>query len=146
MRFYFDGQLDGARLRHPVQLGRWPDEPVLPAIRDVYARLLEATDDDLFHAGDWELLEAGPAGDDTHEDLIAWQWRLGDRFAISVVNLGAASAQAHVRLEHLPRGDAWDLEDQLTGTSYHWRHESLNAAGLYVRLDPGAAHLLIPTR
>jgi hypothetical protein len=51
-----------------------------------------------------------------------------------------------VRLENLPRGEAWNFEDQLTGARYHWRRESLVATGLYVRLDAGAAHLLIPVQ
>jgi len=146
MRFYFDGQLEGARLRAPVQLGRWPDEPVPAGVATLYERLLKATDDDLFHAGAWELLNIRPAGDASHENLIAWQWRLGGRRAITVVNLGTSSAHGHVRLEDLPRGEAWDFEDQLTGARYHWRRESLVGTGLSVRLDAGAAHLLIPVQ
>ncbi|HJR60805.1 MAG TPA: alpha-amylase family glycosyl hydrolase [Vicinamibacterales bacterium] len=144
MRFYFDGQMDGARLRAPVQLGRWPEEPASPQVRDMYGRLLKASDDDLFHAGDWQLLGVQPAGDGTSSDLIAWQWLLGDRLAVGVANLGAGSAQGHVQLPHLPPGDAWDFEDQLTSSRHRWDRQSIDARGLYVRLDPGAAHLLIP--
>jgi hypothetical protein len=144
MRFFFDGQMTGARLRAPVQLGRWPDEPVVTAVRELYARLLRATSDELFHSGDWQLLDASHAGDATHEALIAWEWRLGGRRAITIVNPSSASAQGHVRLQHLPPGDAWDFEDQLTGTRYRYSREALNATGLYVRLDPGSAHLFIP--
>lgn len=144
MRFFFDGQTDGARTRAPVQLGRWPEEAPSPSIRDLYARLLRAADDALFHEGDWQLLAVSSAGDATFEHLLAWQWTLDDRRGISVVNLGPAAAQGHVRLEHLPDGGGWVLEDQLTDARYEWSRESLNGAGLYVRLDAGAAHLLIP--
>jgi hypothetical protein len=144
MRFFFDGQENGARLRAPVQLGRWPDEEVAPHVRDLYTRLLRAADDELFHAGEWRLLDADPAGDRTHQDLIAWQWSLGERRAVTVVNLGAGSAQGHVRVGPLPSGEQWEFDDQLTGARYRWSRDSLTRTGLYVRLDAGGAHLLIP--
>ena len=33
MRFLFEGQLEGSEIRTPVQLGRWPAESPVPAIR-----------------------------------------------------------------------------------------------------------------
>ena len=66
LRFFFDGQLEGADVRLPVQLGRWPDDPDRPDIRDLYARLVKTIDAPLFHDGDWTLLDVGGAGD-THE-------------------------------------------------------------------------------
>nr|MBA2303596.1 alpha-amylase [Acidobacteriota bacterium] len=93
MRFFFDGQLDGARIKPPVQLGKWPDEPVVPLVREMYERLLAATWDSLFHEGDWQLIEVGDGGDSTDADLIAWEWRLEGRLAVVVVNLGAGMAQ-----------------------------------------------------
>ena len=144
MRFFFDRQTDGAKLRAPVQLGRWPEEPVAPDIRDLYLRLLNTTDDDLFHDGEWQLLDVGPAGDGSHDNLIAWHWRLSDRRAVIVVNLGEASSHGHVWIDHLPPGLAWDFEDQLTGAHYRLTRESLIRAGLYVRLAAGDAHLLVP--
>lgn len=143
MRFFFDGQMEGARVRTPVQLGRWAEEAAVPEVRDMYARLLRAAGGELFHKGEWRLLYVEDAGDRSHEDLIAWQWRFEDELAVSVVNLGAGSAQGHVGLHHLPAGDAWHFEDQLTDRRYRWTREAITAGGLYVRLDAGAAHLLI---
>ena len=31
LRFYYDGQFEGRRVRLPVQLGRMPDDPVATA-------------------------------------------------------------------------------------------------------------------
>jgi hypothetical protein len=143
MRFFFDGQTAGARHRAPVQLGRWPDEAVSPEIVRLYGLLLNVADENLFHDGRWDLLQVGGAG--CHQDdLIAWRWRHADRFAIVVVNLGAHVSEGHVQLSGLPSGNAWILEDRLSGACYGRDRASLEARGLYVRLEPGRAHILMP--
>lgn len=142
MRFFFDGQLDGARHRAPVQLGRWPDEALSPEIQELYRRLLAAAGDALFHDGAWDLLPVAGDGDRHHDDLIAWQWRHRDERAVVVLNLGSAMAEGHVQRLGLPAGEAWTFEDRLTGAGYRWDRASLEARGLYVRLEPGRAHLL----
>src|SRR3954451_22344723 len=40
MRFLFDGQQDGRRVRSPVQLARWPDESIDARVRDLYEAVL----------------------------------------------------------------------------------------------------------
>lgn len=146
MRFFFDGQLEGARHRAPVQFGRWPDEPVSAEIRQLYSRLLPLADDALFHDGDWELLHVAEAGDASHGELIAWRWRQQDRLAVVVVNLSENPSQGHIPLLDLPPGDAWRFVDRLTGAEYAWRRADLDARGLYVRLDGGRAHVLLAER
>jgi len=142
MRFFFDGQLDGARHRAPVQLGRWPEEPTTPEIRDLYDVLLSVSREDIFHDGTWELLHVGDAGNESHANLIAWQWTHdAERFVI-VVNLGVGSADGHIHLPALPGGDAWTFTDRLTGAQYRWERSSLEGRGLYVSLDGGRAHVL----
>jgi hypothetical protein len=143
MRFFFDGQMEGARHRAPVQLGRWPDEPVAAEIHQLYKRLLAVADQDLFHEGDWDQLQVVTAGNETHADLIAWCWRWRGRLAVVVVNLGERAADGHVQLLDLPDGDAWTFEDRLTGAEYRWDRSHLEAEGLYVRLEAGRAHVLI---
>jgi hypothetical protein len=142
LRFFFDGQLEGAVVKPPVQLGRWPDDPERADIRDLYARLLKTIDHSLFHDGEWTLL------DTPGSDLIAWAWRAPSRsaqaseMAVIVANITAQFAQGLVQLGGLPEGEAFDLEDQLSDQTYRWRRENL-ADGLYVRLRPGDAHLFL---
>jgi hypothetical protein len=140
MRFLFDGQIDGARRFAPVQLGRWTDEPADEAMRRLYAGLLEATHDPLFHDGDWRLLDLGPAGDDSYLRLAAWRWRRHDDYAIAVVNPTEAAAHGHIRVDELPVRGGYTFEDRLTGERYLWPPSALEASGLYVRLPSGGAH------
>jgi hypothetical protein len=143
MRFFFEGQMEGARLRAPVQLARWPDEPVDAGIRDLYTRLLATADRDLFHDGDWDLLPVTTAGNETCADLIAWGWRWRGHLAVVVVNLGPQVSEGRVPLLDLPDGESWTFEDRLTGAAYRWDRADLERPGLYVRLEAGRAHVLI---
>ena len=140
LRFFFDGQFDGAVVRAPVQLGRWPNEASRPAIRDLYDRLLAAIADPLFHEGHWSLLGVRSAGDASHDHLAACAWRLGTRLAVIVANLSGGSAQGLLDAGTLPPGAAFDLIDRLTEARYRWSRADLEN-GLYVRLAGGDAHL-----
>ncbi|HEX6462930.1 MAG TPA: alpha-amylase family glycosyl hydrolase [Vicinamibacterales bacterium] len=142
LRFFFDGQLEGADVRAPVQLGRWPAPPDRPDVRDLYTRLLAAIDKPLFHAGDWRLLDVRSAADGTFTDLIASRWRKGGDCAIVVVNISDHDAQGLVDVLDLPEGDAFHLVDQLADRAYPWSRENL-LKGLYVRLGSGDAHVFL---
>jgi hypothetical protein len=144
MRFYYDGQLEGRRIRAPVQLARWMAEPRQPAIEEFYRRLLEATRDRVFHEGDWSLLEIVPAGDESSSHLIAWRWRLGADLRVVVVNVSTSPASGHVRMagELSAVGPARLLfADVIGGGRYTWDRATLMARGLYVRLEGGRAHV-----
>ncbi|HEX9367743.1 MAG TPA: alpha-amylase family glycosyl hydrolase [Vicinamibacterales bacterium] len=142
LRFFFDGQLEGAAVRLPVQLGRWPEDPDRPDIRDLYARLLKTIDAPLFHDGEWSLLDVAGAGDTRTSDLVACAWRNGTHLAIVAANITNRDTQGLVQVGELPTGDAFDLNDQLSDRTYRWTREDLGR-GLYVRLQSGDAHLFV---
>jgi len=142
MRFFFDGQFEGRRVKVPVQLGRWPDEPVNEFVSALYDRVLRFASDSLLHGGAWALLPVLSAGDHTFWDIVAYRWRSGTDLAVIVANPGECQAQAHLAItEDLFPGAEFDFEDALTDARYRWTRESLEATGLYVRLEPGGAHL-----
>ena len=142
LRFFFDGQLEGAAVRLPVQLGRWPEDPDRPDIRDLYARLLKTIDAPLFHDGEWSLLDVAGVGDTRTSDLVACAWRNGTHLAIVAANITNRDTQGLVQVGELPTGDAFDLNDQLSDRTYRWTREDLGR-GLYVRLQSGDAHLFV---
>jgi alpha amylase-like protein len=142
MRFFYDGQLSGARDRAPVQLGRWPDEPVDTAIRELYERVLRFATHAALHEGAWRMLNVSPASDGTWQNVVAYRWRSEDALAVITVNLGTSASQAHVDVTgDLGPGTTHGFEDALTGATYNWSRTSLDEHGLWVRLDAGKAHL-----
>ena len=144
MRFYFDGQMEGRRLRFPVQLARWAEEPVDFRIALAYNRLLATTAAPLFHSGEWKLLQPSNAGDDTFVDLIVYRWRRDGELAIVVVNLAAGPASGYVPvIADLPRAEAFDFVDELNGIAYVRIRKSLDVRGLFVRLERAQAHVFI---
>src|SRR5205085_5078484 len=126
----------------PVQLGRWPEDSDRTGISDLYRRLLRAIDKPLFHAGEWALLDVGDAGDTTNAALIAYAWRKGKDLAIVAANITDHDAQGLVQIGDLPKGEAFELKDQLSEQTYRWTRLDL-AKGLYVRLRAGDAHLFL---
>lgn len=145
LRFYFDGQMAGARLRTPVQLGRWPDEPPDARVEDLYARLLRATNEPLFHDGEWRLVDVSSAGDETFHDLVACRWRLGEQMALTVANLGHTTARGNLAVADEMPPRTYEFRDVLGDFSFRDSRESM-PAGLPVIVPAGQARLLVLDR
>ena len=147
MRFFYDGQLNGSRVKAPVQLGRWPDEPVDPTIRDLYECVLRFASHSALHEGSWRILNVSPASDDTWHNIVAYRWRVDSALAVITVNLAVVYSEAHIDVSaDLSSAAAFDFEDALSGATYNWTRASLLERGLWVRLGPGQAHLFVVRR
>jgi hypothetical protein len=142
IRFFFDGQQDGRRIRVPVQLGRWPDETVDASVRALYDRALTFASEALLPEAEWRLLEVRDAWDATSTSIVSYRWRTATSLAVIVVNLSSSTAQAHIGVvADLPSGSTLVFEDALTGVRHPWGRSALERTGLFVRLDGGGAHL-----
>jgi hypothetical protein len=142
MRFYYDGQLEGAVVKAPVQLGRWPDVAADVRVQELYDRILGTTNMPLFHEGTWELLQVYGAGDTTYDDLVAFAWRRGSEHAVIAANVSDHEAHGLVQVGALPHAAALSFNDQLSDQRYRWAREDLED-GLYVRLSAGQAHVFL---
>lgn len=146
LRFFHDGQLDGRRIRVPVQLGRRPEEPSDPAVQDFYARLLPVLQRSEVQQGQWRLLACEPAwvGHDGGESFITYLWEEAGakRALLAVVNYSPRQGQCYVRLPH----SAWlnrpvTLQDLLGRVVYERDGRELMATGLYLDLPAWGYHL-----
>jgi hypothetical protein len=140
-RLVHDGQAEGRKVRLPVFLGRFPDEPVDEDLAEFYASLWAAVQDPTFRHGRWRLCErTGWDGDDRFENLVAWCWDGESRWLV-VVNLSDAAAAG---LVHAPwddlRGCPCTLTDPTNDVSFEREGSSL-VDGLFVELGPWAWHL-----
>jgi hypothetical protein len=149
LRLLNEGQLEGRRIRLPVQLGRRPDEPVDEAVRAFYARVLAVLRDPTLRDGIFVPLEVRPAGeaDRTHDGLVAFAWREAGPEArprvVVVVNLRPGPAWARVPLG--PAGfeatRTYRFLDRLDAAVYKREGHELCGPGLFVALRPRQSHL-----
>jgi hypothetical protein len=141
MRFYFHGQIEGRKVHQPVELARAADEPVDPTIRTLYERLLQLSQEEVFHGGNWRLLQAEPAGDGSNGNLIVYEWRSEESWQLVAANPSWGAGQGHVALGNgVDPTAAYVLNDRLNGVEYP-RTGSELASGLFIRLEAGGAHV-----
>ena len=141
-RLTHDGQLQGRRVRLPVFLGRFPDEPVDERIADFYRVLLSTVSDPTFRNGEWEMCDvSGWSGNVTSGSLLAWCWNGPSRWIV-VVNLSEATAAGRLRAPWQDlREHRWWLTDPTQNVSFDRDGDDL-VDGLYVELEAWHWHLL----
>jgi hypothetical protein len=133
-----EGQLDGARVRLPVHLGRRPVEEPDPELDAFWSHLLEAAASEGVRAGEWRLLDVGGWPDDASaSSLLAWRW---ERHLV-VVNFSAEPARGRVGVAEAAGGGPLLLTDILAGAAYERDGDELVREGLYVALPPWGAHV-----
>lgn len=140
-----DGQLDGARIRSPVQFARRPEEPADPGIQSFYGRLLDVLRETALRRGSSLRLEPVQAwpGNPTHEAFAAQLWVAPDDTPyVAVVNLGATQGQCRLSVPlQRPGGAAVKLTDLLGAARYERSREELRDPGLFLDLPSGGVHL-----
>ena len=102
LRFFDQGQFEGARARIPTHLCRGPVEPINQEIAAFYNRLLlvlKETED--FRSGDWSQIEPFPAwpGNGSSEGFVAYAWAgMSSRSYVIVVNYNEHRGQCYLVL------------------------------------------------
>lgn len=137
-----DGQLEGARVRAPVQFARRPDEPADPGLQAFYARLFGVLRDSALRTGTSIRLDPAPAwtGNPTHDPFVARLWTgSGGTRHLAVVNLGPTRGQCRLAIpEPGLAGRVVVLEDLLGDARFERAGVELLAPGLYLDLDADA--------
>ncbi len=141
MRFYHHGQLDGLKTFVPMPLAKARPETDDRQIRELYEQALHFADAEVFHAGEWRLLDVQSAGDDTFHDLIAYDWRYQSESRLVVVNLGNRTAQGKIQKAAVGASRNYLFCDLLDGSEYLQERAEIDRNGLYVKLAPYQAHV-----
>jgi hypothetical protein len=144
-RLFHEGQFEGRRVRLPVFLGRRPDEAPDRELQLFYRRLLGALRHEPLRAGSWRRCDlAGWEDNRSAANLVAWAWVAASSWALVVVNLSDAPAQALVLLDWEGLAErSWSLVDLLDDARYRREGDRLAADGLYVELQAWGVHLLV---
>ncbi len=143
-RLVHDGQIEGRRVRLPVQLGRRPAEPPDPETERFYRALLPALRAPVFHQERWAIPEPQPAcpGDEGYRNLLATWWEGPEEARLAVANLSPRPAQGIIPLDRPGlRGHGWELEDLLGPTRLLRDGQELFLRGLRLNLPACGYHL-----
>ncbi len=98
MKLYHHGQLEGRRIKTPLQLRRVMDEIVDAELKEFYEGILSITRQDIFYDGHWRLAEVECSD---NECVIAYQWQKQTEFVLIAVNYSSTEGQVFVT-PHLP--------------------------------------------
>ena len=137
LRFYHQGQLEGRKIHLPIPLSRAADESPDPTIQSLYEKLLEISNQEIFHEGDWALFGVGPAGDQTSGNLIGYGWDFPESTVIVVVNLSPQASQARilpkVMIDHV---QVYRLTDTIHGITFSRIGQEIAENGIYLKIEP----------
>lgn len=141
--FYFDGQCDGKRIKLPVQLGREPEEKQDEKIKEFYRNLFRITKADVFRNGTWKLLETSPVADSdsSHENLLAWEWRLDSELRIVIVNYNSSTSRCRLKFNIQSVSDNIVLMDLLNNVTYKRSVNEISEKGLFIELKSFNSHI-----
>ncbi|HLJ51520.1 MAG TPA: alpha-amylase family glycosyl hydrolase [Bryobacteraceae bacterium] len=135
-KLFHEGQLEGRRIKLPVQLARRAAEPADTGLENFYQRVLKAAG---ALEGDWQLCEtSGWPDNPSHTNLLAWTW---SGFVI-VVNYSSHPAQGRIKVGQAVSFPYCRLTDQITGEIFDREGNELQAEGLFVNLAPWQVHFL----
>ncbi len=102
MRFFYQGQFEGARVHVPTHLCRGPEEPINQEIYAFYSRLLLVLKEtDGFRSGNWSQIQPAPAwrGNGTSDGFVVYAWSGKDgRSYVVVVNYAQHRGQCYLVL------------------------------------------------
>jgi len=142
IRMFYEGQLEGRRVKLPVFLGRQPDESADTELRSFYSKLLEATNQPVFHDGQFELCErTGWPDNQSVQNIVAWSWTTDTERYLIVVNLSNELSQCMVPIRWPGVGGRfWSLRDLLSGVAYERNGDEMRSPGLFVELKPWGFH------
>ena len=146
MRLLHDGQLDGARVRVPVHLGRRPREAPVPAIAALYRQLLALLPTTAIGRGTPRLIETFPvaATDEGSQNVILIEWLMQNGASdLVVVNLSSQPARAVIPLPGNQTGtNAWRVRDLAAPPGAAPCELAIEQNALTLHLRPYAALLL----
>jgi hypothetical protein len=141
MRFYQEGEVEGAKIRLPVALRRVAAEASNPASVAVFEKILAMTKQDVFHKGHWSALPIASEGEDTSGNLVAYEWRLENTWKLIVVNLTGVASQGRISLGDRPlAAQQYIFHDELDDVRYPRSGDEIGRQGLFVRREAFQSH------
>jgi glycosidase len=148
LRFFHDGQLEGRKVRTPIQLARRREEVADPELVSFHRALLDFLRRPALRVGSFRTLAPRSVweGNATHDNLVAHRWEHPDGSALVVVNLGASPSQCKLTVDLAGIGGrSVTLKDPIHGASFTRDGDEMldPERGLYVDLPAFGFHAFL---
>ena len=143
MKFYYDGQFEGKRIKLPLQLGFEPEERKSHTVMNYYNQLLQVIQNDVFKYGVFNKLDPISAGGNNHsfEHFFCWQWTYKRELWIVITNYSETTSQCRIKFDIFLDANKIELFDHLAGISYTRNVDEIKSQGLYVELKGYRSHI-----
>jgi hypothetical protein len=143
-RLVHEGQMEGFKIKLPVQLGRRQTEEINQGLLEFYQNLLNLIPGKEFSHDKWSLCRSDPvdSDDSSFNNIISYLWWVDNKYRLIVVNFSQYFSKAHVRIDPLDYGsDKWVFKDLLTENEFQFEGKDLDEYGLYVELEAWKGHV-----
>ena len=152
LKLFYEGQLEGRKVRPPVQLGRRPHETEDIETAIFYEKILDVLHDPIFQDGVFEAREVQSAGwgDVSNDSILALYWTpapdKGHPRSLAyliVVNLNGSRAYGRIPLPQKTflGGKQYVFYDRFDSKRYERDGGEVAWPGLYVSLEAHQPHL-----
>jgi hypothetical protein len=139
-----EGQMEGRKVKLPVQLTRRPAEELSVPTKAFYTKLLSSLQADVVRNGRWQLLSSRSAwyGNHSYQNIISYLWRKESACRLIVVNYAPYNSQCYVdvQLEGL-EGRMFEFRDLMSPAVYVRDREGLEHKGMYFDLPGYGLHI-----
>jgi len=143
LRFYNDNQLDGIKVRVPLQLKELYERVPDQEIKKFYAKLLKITDHPAFHGGEWALLDVRQCDPENHSNanILAWSWAQRRTLKVVVINYSADTSCGVVNVSIKSDGETTAIFEELSDRFFSFKSEELSGGLKLQQMLPYTAYI-----
>jgi len=136
MKLIYDGQLEGKKIKCPIQLGRTPDEKGSKNIKDFYAKILPIVNDEIYKRGKFYVLQPSIFNekDESNNNILAWFWQYNNQIKITIVNYSPKHSKCKIKIPCNSFPQKVVLKDLLTKANLRITSKKLIEEGFVVQL------------
>ncbi|MCH7972638.1 MAG: glycosidase [Bacteroidetes bacterium] len=136
MKLIYDGQLDGEKIKCPIQLGRTSGEKGLKSIKDFYAKILPIVNDEIYKRGKFYVIQPSIFNekDESNKNILAWYWQYNNEIKITIVNYSQKHSSCKIKIPCNAFPQKIVLKDLLSKANLKITSKKLTDEGFVVQL------------